>query len=241
LLIRAAGPALGAHGVSGTLSDPLLALFQGATKIGENNDWGGTTELSSAFAQVGAFAYGALNSKDAAIFRSGATALPPGNYTLQVSAAGGDPGNVLAELYDATPAGTSTAATARLVNVSVLKQIGAGAMLTAGFVIGGSGDRTVLIRAVGPALADAPFKLSGTMADPKLDLFSGQTVINANDDWGGGAALSTAFANVGAFALGGASKDAALLVTLAPGSYTVQVSPVGGIGGLTLVEVYEVP
>lgn len=79
------------------------------------------------------------------------------------------------------------------------------------------------------------------MTDPKLDLFSGQTVINANDNWGGGAALIGASASVGAFAIGNAlSKDAVLLASLAPGSYTVQVSGGAGAGGLTLVEVYEV-
>jgi hypothetical protein len=99
----------------------------------------------------------------------------------------------------------------------------------------------VLIRAVGPTLGVAPFGIPGAMADPKLDLFSGQTVINANDNWGGGAALTAAFANVGAFALGAVSRDAALLATLAPGNYTAQVAGVGGASGLTLVEVYEVP
>ena len=79
------------------------------------------------------------------------------------------------------------------------------------------------------------------MIDPKLDLFSGQTVINSSNDWGGGSTLATAFTNVGAFALPAASRDAALLVTLAPGSYTSQVSGVDGTGGVVLVEVYEVP
>jgi hypothetical protein len=46
---------------------------------------------------------------------------------------------------------------------------------------------------------------------------------------------------VGAFALPASSRDAALLVTLQPGSYTVQVSGVGGTTGVALVEVYEVP
>ena len=53
--------------------------------------------------------------------------------------------------------------------------------------------------------------------------------------------ILTALLFVGAFALPTASKDAALLVALAPGSYTAQVSGVGGTGGVVLVEVYEVP
>src|SRR5581483_5639930 len=115
--------------------------------------------------------------------------------------------------------------------VSVLKQIGQGDTLVAGFVIGGSTARTVLVRAIGPTLGAAPFNVAGAMTDPRLDLFDGQTVINSNDNWGGGSALSSAFTAVGAFALGTASKDAALLVTLQPGSYTVQVTGVAGANG----------
>jgi hypothetical protein len=124
----------------------------------------------------------------------------------------------------------------------VLAQINAGRVLTAGFVIGGTASKQVLIRAVGPALRLAPFNVSGAMADPKLELFSGQTVIYSNDNWGGGAALASSFASAGAFALSdAASKDAALLVTLPSGNYTVQVSGVDGAAGLAIVEVYEVP
>ena len=88
------------------------------------------------------------------------------------------------------------------------------------------------------------FNLLGAVADPKLQLFRDTTVINENDNWGtaGDAAQLADAANaVGAFGLAAGSKDAALLVTLAPGSYTAQVSAVGTATGLALVEVYEVP
>jgi len=61
------------------------------------------------------------------------------------------------------------------------------------------------------------------------------------DQWGGAAALAAAFAQAGAFPLPDDSRDAALLVTLPPGSYTAQISGVGGTGGRAIVEVYEVP
>lgn len=144
---------------------------------------------------------------------------------------------VIAELYDATPAAAFTATTPRLINVSVLKHLGTG--VTAGFVIGGSTARTVLIRAIGPTLGG--FGVADTVADPQLALFSGQTERARNDNWGGGTALAAAFAQVGAFGLAADSRDAALLATLAPGNYTVQVSGVAGTTGVALVEVYEVP
>ena len=238
LLVRAAGPSLTQFGVITALPDPKLDLFSGQTVVSTNDNWGGTVALNTAFAQVGAFAYAAAASKDAAVFNP---AMPVGSYTVQVSGVGGATGTVIAELYDATPSSAFTLTTPRLINVSVLKQINTGEILTAGFVIGGSTSKQVLIRAIGPTLGPAPFNVPGVMADPKLDLFSGQTVINSNDNWGGGTALATAFVNVGAFALGATSRDAALLVTLQPGNYTAQVTGANGSAGVALVEIYEVP
>ncbi|WP_414661321.1 immunoglobulin domain-containing protein [Horticoccus sp. 23ND18S-11] len=240
LLVRAAGPALAQLGVNGALNDPKLEVFSGAIVTASNDDWGGTAALASAFGQVGAFPYAAASSKDAASFNPATAA---GAYTIQISGVGSAAGAVIAELYDASANGGVTTSTPRLVNVSVLKQIPAGGILTAGFVIGGGSGaaKTVLIRAIGPTLGVAPFNVGGAMADPKLELFSGQAVIAANDNWGGDAQLTAVGGSVGAFALANAaSRDAILLVTLAPGSYTAQVSGVGG-GGAALVEVYEVP
>ncbi|MCX6933142.1 MAG: hypothetical protein NTZ29_10720 [Verrucomicrobia bacterium] len=38
-----------------------------------------------------------------------------------------------------------------------------------------------------------------------------------------------------------ASRDAALIVTLAPGNYTAQVSGVNDTTGVALIEIYELP
>ena len=63
--------------------------------------------------------------------------------------------------------------------------------------------------------------------------------ITANDNWGGAAALQTAFAQAGAFALPNGSNDAAVVVRLPPGGYTVVVSGVGNTTGTALVEIYD--
>lgn len=236
LLARAAGPSLAQLGVTDAHSDPKLEFFTGPSKLTENDNWNGAAGISNAFAQVGAFAYVSTDSKDAAVFNG---AVAPGNNSVVVSGVGDASGTVIAELYDATPASTVGSTTARLVNVSVLKRLGSG--LTAGFVIGGGAAKTVLIRAIGPTLESA-FGVAGTVSDPKLTLFgANSTKLGDNDDWGGGSALSTAFAAVGAFALPEGSRDAALLATLAPGNYTVQVSGDKANSGIALVEVYEVP
>lgn len=235
LLVRAAGPALSVLGVGNPLRDPFMEFFSGETKAGENDDWGGATALSAAFTAVGAFPYAATTSKDAAIFNGAATA---GNTSVRVTGVGGATGAVIAEIYDSTPAVSFTPATPRLINVSVFKQIGSG--FTMGFVIGGATNRTVLVRAIGPGLA-AVGVMSGFVPDPKLDVFSGDTRVNGNDNWGGTKELSDAFTSVGAFMIPAASKDAAVLAALSPGTYTVKVSGVDGGAGMVIVEVYEVP
>jgi hypothetical protein len=89
-------------GVTGAISDPRLALFDGAGRIRDMNDDWGTQPFPQVFAQtresVGAFAF-ASGSRDAAVL----TRLSPGAYTIHVAAAANAaPGEVLAELY-ATP------------------------------------------------------------------------------------------------------------------------------------------
>ena len=238
LLARAAGPALAQLGVSEFLPDPQMTLARpGGTTVASNDNWGGSPALANAFAQVGAFAYATPDSKDAAILQG---ALVAGDYTIEVGDRSGSPGFMIAELYDSTPKAAVTAATPRLVNVSVRRVIPEGSSLVAGFYIDGTTARTVLIRAIGPGLA--VFGVPETMPDPELKLFGGgSVVIAANDNWGGSAQLTTAGAGVGAFALADpGSNDAMLLITLPPGKYTTEVSGKRA-GGAALVEVYEVP
>ena len=239
LLVRAAGPSLSQFNVTGSLSDPKLDLFVGQTVAASNDDWGGTPALTAAFSAVGAFAYTGTTSKDSAITVNNPP--PAGGYTVQVTGVGGATGTVIAELYDATPAGTFAVMTPRLVNVSVLKQIPGGSTLTAGFFVGGSTAKTVLIRAIGPGLTQ--FGVGGIMPDPQVALFNASSArIAENDNWGGDPQLTAACATVAAFAIADpTSRDAMLLVTLAPGAYTVQASGVNATGGRAIVEVYELP
>jgi hypothetical protein len=96
----------------------------------------------------------------------------------------------------------------------------------------------VLIRGVGPAL-----EVKGVLADPRLQIFSGPTVIAQNDNWSTPAStgdatpqeITDAAQTVGAFSLAAGSKDAAVILTLAPGASTAQVS------GVALIEIYESP
>jgi hypothetical protein len=240
VLARAAGPSLAQLGVSNVLPDPRLAVVvQGSGDvIARNDNWGSDASLLAAtFARVGAFPYTSTASRDAAILLQ---SLAAGTYTFQISdTTATAAGTVIAELYDAGSLSAGPAPAPRLINVSVLKQIAPGSSLTAGFVVGGDTARSVLIRAIGPGLTQ--LGVTGVMPDPRLALNRGATKILENDDWGGRPEVTAAAKGVGAFAIEElVSRDAMLLVTLTPGSYSAVVTPANA-AGLALVEIYEVP
>lgn len=234
LLLRAIGPTLGSFGVIGPLATPRLEAIPGdaAVATAVNAGWGGLPALATAFSGVGAFPLTA-SSNDSALLSTH----NGGTMTARVtSAATGGSGIALAEIYDRDPA----VVTGRLVNLSVLGSVGTGAQtLVPGFVIAGNTSKLLLIRAVGPGLA--PFGVTGVLADPRLTVVAqGATApVVANDDWADDATLAAAFAAAGAFPLLPDSRDAAVLVRLTPGAYTVTVSGAGESTGRALVEIYD--
>lgn len=237
VLIRAVGPGLAAFNLAGAMANPKLTVFEGQTPVAENDNWS-AANVGDAFTATGAFALNA-GSQDAALV----TDLAAGRaYTVQVTHATGNGGIVLIEVYDADVLrGTSTS---KLINVSVRGQTAPGEdILTLGLVIGGTGQRTLLVRGIGPKLA--AFGVTGTVGDPQLQIFdSQQRPILANDNWNSAdfvdeLVLATNY--VGAFALDAGSRDAATLSLVEPGAYTIQVGGGGATSGEALVEVYEVP
>ena len=237
MVMRSSVPALTAFGVASALTDPKLDLFvQGAASpMLSNDNWGGSTVLTGAFAAVGAFPLNSA-SKDAAVQVALPAAGLSGYSARLTSVLVSESGVALTEVYDTDPLTSPI----RLVNLSTLGFVGTGEnVLTVGFVVGGAGGKQLLIRAVGPGLAQ--FGVGGLLADPQLTVFpAGQsTSIASNNDWGGTAALKTAFGLAGAFVIADASRDAAVVVTLQPGGYTVVVSGLGSTTGNTLVEVYD--
>jgi DNA-binding beta-propeller fold protein YncE len=132
---------------------------------------------------------------------------------------------------------------ARLTNLSVRAQVGTGGnILIPGFVVAGSGTETLLIRADGPSLAQ--FGVPGLLAQPSLSVFDGTgAMVASNTGWGTNSnptQIAAVTAQVGAFPFASGSADCALLVTLAPGTYTAHVSGVNNTTGVALAEVYEV-
>lgn len=234
LLLRVVGPTLGDLGVPGTVTDPRLELFRSENgvnvSVDANDNWGGGTTLTSLFSNLGAFP---LSSElDAAL----SVSLVNGVYPVVVDAKNTS-GVVLVEAYDTEAVSSGTA---RLVNVSARSQVGPGSdVLVAGFVIGGTGTRVLLIRGVGATLGD--FGVPNVLQNPQLVVRNSadSSIVAQNDDWNNGVTVTTTAQALGAFPLS-STADAALMVTLPPGVYTATVSGVNDTTGIALVEVYEV-
>jgi uncharacterized delta-60 repeat protein len=244
VLLRGVGRGLATFGVTDTMIAPVLDLYDAkGNQLLEGAGVSGSA-LSKAFTMTGAFPLVAGNADSAVLIT-----LAPGSYTVQVSdgstiSAGGV---ALLEIYDVTGGADS-----RLTNVSSRASVASGSgALISGFVVSGSGSEHVLVRGVGPALTK--FGVSGVLVDPSLTINdTAGRVIGTNDNWWTSsdpiipgldvAALnSSAAASVGAFALDPGSKDAARVVSLPAGAYTVQVSGAGGSAGAAVVEAYELP
>ncbi|MCX6956471.1 MAG: hypothetical protein NTV51_30430 [Verrucomicrobia bacterium] len=237
VLVRAIGPGLAQLGVPGTNPDPKFEVYRGSTKISENDSW--DASLAGVFSAVGAFGL-AAGSKDAAALVTLNASAGGENYSVRVTGVGSAAGITLVEVYDA-----DTAPTSKLVNVSVLGQSGvADDVLILGLSLQGTGQRTLLVRGVGPTIGTA-FGVPGALADPQLTVYDRDTrAVIANDDWNGAdfvSELLQATTYVGAFALPGGSADASTLSLLDPGTYTIQVKGASETAGRAIIEVYEVP
>ena len=243
LLLRGVGPALTDFGVPNVLADPVLALYRGQTVIASNDNWATPASngvaVQTASSKTGAFSLPDLPGLDSALLPE----LPEINtpYTLWVS--GSAPGTALAEIYDLNSEYSPTSP--RLLNVSARVDLGPGPdVAIAGFVIGGTSAKTVLVRAVGPSLVR--FGIDTQLLRPHLELHAkvngADTILATNAGWGGDAEVSAIGDLVGAFPMVSITTvDAAIVRTLSPGPYTIHVTGLQGTSGTVLIEVYEVP
>ncbi|MFM8337094.1 MAG: hypothetical protein ACKODK_16165, partial [Opitutaceae bacterium] len=125
---------------------------------------------------------------------------------------------------------------ARLVNISARVALGGNAGTPIpGFVVAGTGQKQVIVRAAGPALT--AFGVGNALADPRLSLVSKGATLSSNDIWL--AADAGAMGGVGAFAFAAGSRDAALVLPVSPGDFTAPVTAPDGATGVVLLETYD--
>lgn len=258
VLVRGAGPALSAFGVTNALANPMLRIFAGTAVRGENDNWNGDANLRTLAAQVGAFPF-AENSSDSAVL----VALNPGAYTAVMEGVAGATGAGLVEVYDVDRSAN------KIVNLSTRGYADRnGREMHGGFVVECPPGQTkrILVRVLGPSLSRPPFNLSSTLPDPMLELRAGNgDLLLINDDWSGNSDPSPSPENdfrpvVRSFgerqihATGyapGNRREPCVLVDLPAGSYGVVVMPFEERSSLALldqpaqpgvgiVEVYEI-
>lgn len=130
---------------------------------------------------------------------------------------------------------------ARATNLSTRSWVAPGdGVLIPGFVIAGTGEKTLLIRGVGPTLAD--FGVTDPLAAPRLTLYHDDAVIASNQGWttaDSADAIASTAASVGAFAFPTDRADSALLAAVGPGAYTIHLSSSDASAGAGLVEIYD--
>jgi hypothetical protein len=125
--------------------------------------------------------------------------------------------------------------TAQLTNISTRASVQTGQGITiAGFIITGTASKSVVVRALGPTLAQ--LGVTGVLADPTLQLFNanGQPFW-FNDNW-----KDTQQSQIQATGLAPPNDlESAALQILQPGNYTAALAGKNGTTGIGLVEVYD--
>lgn len=224
VVLRAIGPSLGAVGVTGVATDPLLTLYDSTGAIvATNDDW----QSDAGAAQIEANGLAPTDPAEAATIQT----LAPGSYTFVVNAKDAIPGIGLVEAYDLSSTGAS-----KLANLSTRGNVDVGdGVLITGFIVGEVDSNTVAIRGLGPSLASSG--LSNLLTDPMLTIYdSNGTAIASNDNWQD---ATTADALQQRSLAPTDAAEAALILHLPAGAYTSILSGVGATSGQGLLEIYD--
>ena len=226
VIVRAIGPSLAAAGITDALPDPSLQLVDATGKLlASNNDWvsgGQTQEIIDTTLAPG-------NPKESAIVAT----LAPGAYTAVVSGTDGPQNIALVEVYDLDSTNQP-----QLVNISTRARVKTGdGVMIAGTIIGGTKAETLVFRGLGPSFASGPSAISDPLPDPELTVVDshGNTIFT-NDNW-----QDSQAAQITAAGLAPTNRlESAMVITLAPGSYTALLSDAHGGTGVGLLEIYNI-
>jgi hypothetical protein len=224
MIIRALGPSLESSGLTGTLADPVLTIFDASGGVVVSNDnW----QSDANAAQVTAAGLAPDNPTEAAV----AVNLVPGSYTAVVTGKDEGTGLGLVEAYDLAPTAGPT-----VENISTRGWVGSGDdVLIGGFVVGDLESATVVLRALGPSLGDAG--VGDPLSDPALAIYDANgSAIASNDNWQEDHSVS----DIEARGLAPADDaEAATILHLPAGAYTAIVNGADGETGVALMEVYQ--
>lgn len=236
VLVRGTGPGLAAFGDTSPATLINVNVYDGAGNlIASNSGTMPDPTVAAASASVGAFTQSSPG--DSALVAT----LAPGSYTVEIAPSGANSpaGDALLEVYDADAPGSGSS----IVNLSTRSQVGAasGAMIS-GFVVNGTSAKMMLIRSVGADLAAFGVANAAPVVGIKLYDTNGKLVA-ANSGYltsTNAADVAQAAAALGAFPLADAG-DSAVLVSLPPGAYTVELVPAAADApaAVGMIEIYD--
>lgn len=223
VILRGIGPSI--TGLGPVLADPVLGLHAAdGSLITSNDNWKKTQQ-----AEIEASTIAPTNDKESAIVAT----LPPDNYTAILSGKNGSTGIGMVEVYDLSPGSDS-----KLANISTRGLIQTGdEVMIGGFIFGnGTASEQVIVRAIGPSLAN----VNDVLADPTLDLYDSNGVIMmSNDNWKDDPIQAVLITATGIPPEN--DLESAIVATLPPGPYTAIVAGKDGTSGVALAEIYHLP
>jgi uncharacterized repeat protein (TIGR01451 family) len=222
---RAIGPSLKTKDTSQVVVDPLLELHGPDGALLAKNDNFAETQLP----EIQAAQLVPTNALESVLIKGAM----PGNYTAIVKDKREANGIGLVELYDLSQNSNSS-----LANISTRGVVGTGPdVLIGGFIVNGKvGAAKVILRAIGPSLAEAG--IANALPNPTMELHDHNGVlIGSDDDWQDDATQAALIQGTGIPPKN--ALESAFVTSLAPGNYTVIVADKDGKTGVGLVEVYD--
>ncbi|MFA5264905.1 MAG: hypothetical protein WC378_13865 [Opitutaceae bacterium] len=234
VMVRALGPSLASQGVTGVATNPKLALFHFLNPtwetVTQNDDWVNDPNQ----AELGASQYRPVSFVEPGFI----VTLAPGPYTAVIQPQDGVQGVGMVEVYEMPGTGD-----AKVVDVATRALVGVGNNgLFAGFIIDCPAGqiKSVLLRGIGPSLAAQG--VPNALQDPTFRVYNMNVfpavVIATSDDW---VTEATAARVANQSYVPSSPREAATVIDLPAGIYTVILEPKNGVPGIGMVEVYELP
>ena len=225
VVLRALGPSLANAGLSRTLPDPVITLFDSAGQMIAMND---NLVSGGNAGQIEADGLAPSDSAEAALRAT----LAPGVYSAVVSGKETTLSIGLVEVYDVSAASDSA-----LANMSTRGMVGAGPddLLISGFIVGSVDNSTIVLRSLGPSLAAAG--ISNPLGDPSFTVYDQNGALLAgNNNWQEDPGALDLTLNQLAPA---DAAEAATILYLPVGAYTAVTVGADGGSGVGLIEVYN--
>lgn len=248
VVVRGIGPSLAAFGVSGSLADPLLELFDSTgASLKQNDNW-----KDSQQSEIQATGLAPTNDLESAIVMT----LPAGAYTAQLRGVNGGQGIALTEVYELSPIADPAAPPDQAQDLKRTQNLSSRVVVRGGdqlailgmIVTGRQPDsvtpapaRRLIFRARGPSTG-----VTGALADPQLELYDvNGHLLAQNNDWQYSDANATVlYPQIYRDKIAGSGfqpgpKESVIIATLPPGAYTLQCRGRDSGQGIAIVEAFE--